>query len=492
MQEGWDMDLFDAFFNKNTLYFDAFDKVAEAIYVCDINRNLVFFNKAAERLDGYFLKDVKGKSTFELYGLDEESSPMLKALVTEYPVQNEEFSYYVNGKEIVQLCNAAPIYNEGKLAGAYTVQSDLTLVKDMVEKNIALQREIIQQKNRIVSDVPYDAFANLIGRSEIFTRCKELAWRVAKTDSSVMLVGNTGSGKEIFSRAIHDHSNRFKEPFLALNCAAIPESLIEGILFGTTKGVYTGAIEKEGILAQADGGTLFLDEINSMPLASQAKLLRVLEEKKIMKLGSGKETEIDVRIISSTNEPPRNAISNGHMREDLFYRLSVVQICIPSLEERREDIPELVQHFIYKYNDRFHKKVLGIDNEVMDYFMTFSWPGNVRQLKACVEAAMNFAKDGGLISLADLPEYVFENATVPGDRYRQWSRFKNQRTATPSKPINKNDLNEIEIMDSIWQDERNEIIQALRRSKGNMTKAAKSLGISRQLLFYRLKKYHIK
>ena len=167
------MDIFDEFFNKNTLYFDAFDKMVEAVYICDVNKNLVYFNKVAERLDGYLLKDVKGKSTFELYGLDEKSSPMLKALVNERPIYNEEFSYYVNGKEIVQLCNAGPIYSDGKLVGAYTVQRDLTLYKDMVEKNIALQREIIQQRNRDDSTILGDClFANLIGHSQAFIKCK--------------------------------------------------------------------------------------------------------------------------------------------------------------------------------------------------------------------------------------------------------------------------------------------------------------------------------
>lgn len=474
------------------MYFDAFDKMIEAVYVCDISGNLVYFNQVAERLDGYLLKDVKGKSTYDLYGLTEKNSPMLKALTTERPVHNEEFSYYVNGKEIVQLCNAGPIYNDGKLVGAYTVQRDLTMLKDIVERNIALQSELIQQKNRAASDQASNrTFEHLIGKSDVFQKCKDLAWRVAKTNSSVMLVGSTGSGKEVFARAIHDHSTRSRGPFLALNCAAIPESLIEGILFGTTKGVYTGAVEKEGLLAQADGGTVFLDEVNSMPLASQAKLLRVLEEKKIMKLGSKKEVDIDVRIISSTNEVPRVAIDGGRLREDLFYRLSVVQICIPSLEERKEDIPELVRHFIAKYNEKFHKNVLGVDQEVLDYFMKFPWPGNVRQLKACVESAMNFAADGGLIAFADLPQYVFESSLAPEDRYRQRLQMAVQETARIAAAQNDR-IEKGDVMDAIWNEERERIIEALRQARGNMTKAAKSLGISRQLLFYRCKKYRIK
>lgn len=520
------MNLFEALFDKRNLYFDALDHMIEAIYICDTEQNLIYFNKAAERLDGYLLSEVKGRSTYELYGLDERHSPMLRALTTERPVVNEEFSYYVNGKEIVQLCNAGPIYDEGRLVGAYTVQRDLTMFKNMVEQNIALQNAMNYQRS--IGALPEnDPFSNIVGISETFQRCVEQARQAAKTTSSVMLIGSTGSGKEVFARAIHDGSDRRKKPFLALNCAAIPETLIEGILFGTTKGVYTGAVEKDGILAQAEGGTVFLDEINSMPLVSQAKLLRVLEERKIMKLGSDKETPIDIRIISSTNESPAEAIRNGHMREDLFYRLSVVQVLIPPLRERKEDIPHLVRYFVDKYNKRFHKNVLGADSNVMSVFMDFSWQGNVRQLKACIESAMNFAKDGGWITLSDLPVYVFEDVESPDNRYRQWIKVKNKvisdtayshyvaepmnigAEAVSASPVVE-DMNpvvsvpavsreyaysleeDVDVLAEIRSEEKEEIIVALKQYKGNITKAAASLGMSRQSLSYRMKKYHLR
>lgn len=520
------MNLFKALFEERSLYFDALDNMIEAIYICDTEQNLIYFNKAAERLDGYLLSEVKGRSTYELYGLDEQHSPMLRALATERPVVNEEFSYYVNGKEIVQLCNAGPIYDEGRLVGAYTVQRDLTMFKNIVEQNIALQNAMNYQRS--LGALPEnDPFSNIVGISEPFQRCIEQARQAAKTVSSVMLIGATGSGKEVFARAIHDGSDRRKKPFLALNCAAIPETLIEGILFGTTKGVYTGAVEKEGILAQAEGGTVFLDEINSMPLVSQAKLLRVLEERKIMKLGSDKETPIDIRIISSTNESPTEAIRNGHMREDLFYRLSVVQVMIPPLRERKEDIPHLARFFVDKYNKRFQKNVLGIDSKVMSVFMDFSWKGNVRQLKACIESAMNFAKDGSWITLSDLPVYVFEDVESPDNRYRQWLKVKNKAiseeaysyydstsgdigveavsaspilsdmshvASTPFAPQEQSHslAEEVDVRGAIQSEEKEEIIAVLKQHKGNITKAAESLGMSRQSLSYRMKKYHLR
>lgn len=505
------MSLFNELFDRRSLYFDIFDRMVEAVYICDTDKNLIYFNKAAERLDGYLLKDVKGKSTYELYGLDDMDSPMLRALATEHPVVNEEFSYYVNGKELIQLCNSGPIYEEGRLIGAYTVQRDLTQFKGIVEQNIALQRVINDHKSKKTSPFT-DPFSGIVGKSEKFRQSIALSRQAARTNSSVMLIGSTGSGKEVFARAIHESSNRAEKPFLALNCAAIPESLIEGILFGTTKGVYTGAVEKDGILAQADGGTVFLDEINSMPLISQAKLLRVLEEKKIMKLGSNKEVPINIRVISSINEMPAEAIRKGRLREDLFYRLSVVQILIPPLRDRAEDIPYLVRHFVEKYNARFGKNVLGVDSQVMSIFMNFPWPGNVRQLKACIESAMNFAKDDGWITRKDLPVYVFEDAEVPENRYRQWSQknfikasretFPGTETEPPvqvsfpaakEKPVSlPEETAGGRIMDSIRNEEKEEIIAALHRYRGNITKAAESLGMSRQSLSYRLKKYHLK
>lgn len=475
------MAIFDHIFQNDPLYCELLDQMVEAIYVYDVNLRMVYMNKKAEKLDGFTLEYAKGKTMYELYHLPPEKSPTAMALATGKTVYNDYLSYFSNGKELVQTSKGVPIYRNGKIIGAYCVQRDLTLFSNMMEKNIALQQEISKQRKI----EPTDSFANLIGTNSIFTRCKEVASRVAKTDSSVMLVGATGNGKEVFAKAIHEHSNRATEPFLALNCAAIPESLIEGILFGTTKGVYTGAVEKEGLLTQADGGTIFLDELNSMPIAAQTKLLRVLEERKVMKLGSNKEKKINVRIISSTNEEPFQAIENGHMREDLFYRLSVVQINLPLLSERKEDIPDLAQHFIDEYNAHFHKNVTGIEDDAMAYFLEYSWPGNVRQLRACVESAMNFTADGSRIRRSDLPPYIFEKAAAP-----QKNNLKYMLTNTRTEETTPTDS--ASIFDVVWQEERDQILNALRQSKGNITQAAKILGIRRELLHYRLKKYKIR
>ena len=489
------MDLFEELFDSRNLYFDAFDRMSDAFYVLDINKNIVYINKAAERLDGHLLRDVKGKSTKEVYGLDDEDSPALKSLKYECPIVDEPFTYYVNGRELPQICNSGPIYNNGKLVGSYSIQKDMTNIRDIVEKNISLQHELNRRESLAPKDTG-DPFGKIIGNSDSLGTCISQARSAAKTNSAVMLVGNTGSGKEIFATAIHKASDRVKRPFLTLNCAAIPDTLIEGILFGTVKGVYTGAIEKDGLLAQADGGTVFLDEINSMPLSSQAKLLRVLEEKKIMKLGSNKEEPIDIRIISSTNEFPVEAIRNGHLREDLFYRLSVVQITIPPLRDRKEDILLLTEFFIEKYNRRFHKKVIGIDENVLAVFMSFSWPGNVRQLKTCIESAMNFTEDNQKITIADLPSYVFENSEISENRFRQYKINQREREAKKNSvvitsEVNNNNIRE-DIFGNIDRKNKEELVAAIYRANGNVAQAARDLGISRQLAYYRVKKYRIK
>lgn len=373
-----------------------------------------------------------------------------------------------------------------KLVGAYTLQRDLTQVKELVEQNIVLQDALNSRISHNLDVVGEgDFFKNVVGKSGIFLQCKSLVARAAVSDSPVMLIGDTGSGKEVFARAVHELSPRRRGPFLALNCAAIPESLIESILFGTTKGVYTGAIEKEGLISKANGGTIFLDELNSMPLASQAKLLRVLEDKKIMKLGSSHEQSVDVRIVSSMNKQPLYEIERKHLREDLYYRLSVVQINIPPLKERKEDIPLLVDYFIKEYNKRFQKNVCDVSNDVLEYFFEYSWPGNVRQLKACIESAMIFAK-GIQITYEDLPRYIFNSSDSLQNVCHAGSYEKNVAKR-------KTEDYEREVCSAPSRDEndRMQILHALAVSKGNKAKAARNLGISRQLLQYRIKKYHI-
>jgi len=225
------------------------------------------------------------------------------------------------------------------------------------------------------------------------------------TPSSIMLHGKTGTGKELFAQSIHSHSHRRENQYIAINCAAIPEHLLESNLFGTARGAFTGAIDRPGLFEQAGGGTLFLDEIDSMPIGLQAKLLRALQEKKIRRLGSLKEIDIDIKIISSVSTAPYESINKGTLRNDLFYRLGVVLIRLPSLRERPEDLMELTWHFIHKNNRQLGTYVKKISNRVIDFFKNYGWPGNIRELEHIIEGAMNIVGRETTLKSEHLPPH---------------------------------------------------------------------------------------
>jgi len=474
---------------KQYPYFaDIFESLEAAVYFCDNEGRLVYINPIAERLDGYTNQELYGRTVMEAYGLDAQTSPMLRALTTEKAVVDMAFRYFVNGREVFQICNARPVFFNGVKVGAFTVQKDVTQLMEVIERNIVLQRQMFlsnaDESENCAEDVT--GIDRLIGEHPIFIECKEMAKMAARRDSPVLLTGETGSGKELFARAIHEHSSRREGPFLAINCAAIPEALIESILFGTSKGIYTGAVERKGLFEQADGGTIFLDEINSMPLASQAKLLRALEDKEIQHLGSKERIRINARIISSSNAFPQEAIRKKQIREDLFYRLAVVNIVIPNLASRKSDVFILANHFISEYNERFQKKIVSLDDEVLGFFLDFSWPGNVRQLRHTLESAMNFVEDGELmIKKKHLPAYLFTGIDAASGGYRQKDTI-----AIPVHDLPEN--KETGIFSAIKDKEKNAIILALMDNGGNVSKTAKQLGMNRQSLVYRIRKYQIK
>lgn len=447
-------------FKDNPFLIDFLNSLSDSVYFVDEEGRFVFINKAVETVEGFRNEEIIGKTIQEVYQFTD--TPLLQALSSFKPVKEFAYSYTVNGEEVFQSCRAFPITLSGQAAGAYAVQRDITSLKEVLEESLSLHEKL-------------SSFDRLIGEHPSFIDCINSAKSAAKTDSSVLLTGSTGSGKEVFARAIHDASPRKDKPFLAINCAAIPETLLESILFGTSKGAYTGAVERTGLFEQANGGTLFLDEINSMPLTAQAKLLRVLEEKKVRHLGSEHEISVDVRIISSSNVMPQQAIQEQQIREDLFYRLSVINIIIPDLITRKSDIFLLTDHFIAEYNERFQRRVTGISPEVREFFMEYDWPGNVRQLRHCIESAMNFVdSNDALIRMDHLPRYLFTNNTV---------------TTMPIQVAPEKE--ESNIFDSIEKEEKQEIIDALRQCRGNVTKSAEHLGITRQALIYRMRKYDI-
>ncbi len=279
----------------------------------------------------------------------------------------------------------------------------LRLRRLMEFKRLALENQILRQEiNR-----EYD-FHNFIGQSAVIRKVFRTIERVAESDGTVLITGRSGTGKELVARAIHHNSMRRQNRFVPLNCGAIPENLFESELFGYKKGAFTDAVsDKDGMIKVANGGTLFLDEVSEMPLHLQVKLLRALEQKEITPVGSTVPLKVDVRIIAATNQNLAERVEQGKFRDDLYYRLNIIEIDLPSLTERREDVPLLVQHFIEKFRSEMGKPIKGVDNKVMHLLMNRTWKGEVRELQNVIERAMIFC-DGDYITMKELPENVRE------------------------------------------------------------------------------------
>lgn len=302
------------------------------------------------------------------------------------------------------------------------------------------------------------SFEDILGVSEEIKKVKEFARRACKTSSSVFIYGETGTGKEMMAQAIHNESDRSKKPFIAQNCAAIPENMLESIFFGVKKGSFTGAAEAEGILEAADGGTLYLDELNLMELSFQGKLLRVIQEGELRRIGENRTRKIDVRIIASVSEEPEVLIRSNRLRKDLFYRLNVIRIDIPALNDRKEDIPVLVESFIKKHNRKALTDIDGIDDKALELVMKKYYEGNVRELEHLIEGAI-ILKRKGILEVEDLN--MKRNFHMP-------------------------------LRDKLRAAEEKYIREALIICGYNISKASNFLDIPRQTLQYKMNKYNIK
>lgn len=307
-------------------------------------------------------------------------------------------------------------------------------------------------------------FENIVGKSPQMKKIFELVEVVANSRSSVLLTGESGTGKELIAKAIHYNSPRKDGPFVKINCAALPEGLMESELFGHEKGAFTGAIRlTHGRFELADEGTLLLDEISEIPLSLQAKLLRVLQEKEFERVGSGQPIQVDVRLISTTNQNLGELIEKGKFREDLFYRLNVIPIHIPSLREKKEDIIPLAEHFLRKYNLENNRFIKGFSEQVFEMFMEYFWPGNVRELENFIERAVVTAK-GKVLVPDDFPKEIF---------------FKKE-------------LNKLGVGNTLEEVEKSLILKTLEACAGNKTKAAEILRISTRTLRNKLSEYGVK
>ncbi|MGY2292542.1 sigma-54-dependent transcriptional regulator [Pseudomonas sp. SDO528_S397] len=348
---------------------------------------------------------------------------------------------------------------------------DITVAK-------ALQfRDILRDNARLRAELDEHAqFDSLVGDSPAFRQVLQAVEAVRDSSATILLTGESGTGKEMVARAIHKHGNRADKPFVAVNCAAIPEGLLESEMFGHRKGAFTGAVsDRIGRFQQADQGTLFLDEVGDMPLALQAKILRALQERVIEPVGDPRERRVDVRVIAATNKNLLEAVANKEFREDLYYRLNVFPIPLPALRERVEDIAPLARHFAQALSDTAGKRITGFSPEALQAMAAYAWPGNIRELQNCVERATIVAASS-VIEDIDLPAYLF--ASKPEDR--------DVTAAFSENPAVPQDLDA-----ALAEVEKAYITAALQESNGVQAAAAQKIGISERSFWYRLKKLGI-
>ena len=455
------------------------NQLSEALFVCDADSRILFLNDAGVRMESMDLRDIRGARTEDVYQMRDGSKNNVPEVIrTRKPKLNHR-QYYTTryGKDVDIVSNNYPIVQNGQILGGFSVMEDWSRMDSLHKQILELQEKL---RNHTASGKSHTAskltakytFDDIVHISEpmrhVVSRCKQ----VAKSDSSVMIYGETGTGKELLAQSIHNASRRKDGPFLAINCAAIPENLLESLLFGTEKGAYTGAERRPGLFEQADGGTLLLDEINSMNLGLQAKLLRVLQEGTVRRVGGATEISVDVRVLSNTNIPPYQAMEENKLRRDLFYRLGVVNITIPPLRERKEDIPLLVKTFVMQCNRKLERNIREADRHVLDVFYAYDWPGNVRELQHAVEHAMNVLPDEySMITAEYIPEHI---GGAAGQAEPSASDKQRDSLASTMKDM-----------------EYNTICRVLKETGGNISESARMLQMSRQKLQYRIKRHRI-
>lgn len=399
--------------------------------------------------------------------LSDEDSTLMRVIKSGKPLCNNKQKLKTQAGNTIYSANSTyPLADRGKTVGAIEF-SKYYFTKDNSQLlNIYSPHKIYRKNNTIYT------IDDIITENPKMIEIKSRIAKIAKTDSSVLICGRTGTGKEVVAQSIHNMSDRYSKPFISQNCGAIPSTLLESILFGTVKGSFTGSEDTKGLFEMADGGTLFLDEINSMDIMLQVKLLRAIELKTIRRVGSTKNIHLDIRIISATNENPELIISQNKMRDDLYYRLGAVQINLPSLSERKEDIKIMTDFYIKYFNEHMIVKINSIQPDVLDCFYKYDWPGNLRELRNAVETAFNHASSDQ-ITINDIPERI--------------SRMEGN-----GKPSGLGEAHLKSLRELTEEYEKQIIVSQLKLSGSKFSEAAKRLGISKQLLNFKIKKYSIK
>lgn len=447
--------------------FEIGDELSDGLCLTDGYGVILAVNKSYEEIIGLSADELVGyhiSKVMDFVGTDE--------IVTLMVIEEKKkvcLSKAIGDKNKKVLINGYPYFNEqNEIVSVLSVIRDLTElfeIKDRLEKAEREKEKYLDALNKIKKG--QGKKSGFVGKSAPILRIKELIQNVAKTEATVLITGETGCGKEVIAREIHESNGKEDAPYIKVNCVAIPEALLESELFGYEKGAFTGALNKTkpGVFELANGGTLLLDEIGDMPLHLQSKLLRVLQEKELRRIGGTKNISLDLRVIASTNKDLRALISENKFREDLYYRLNVVPITVPPIRERKDDIPLLVDHFLKKFNEKY-KRSKTIDDKTMSILEAYDWPGNVRELSNLIERLI----------VSDFKNEISHESVINiiGNKVL----------------LNEDILSSNTLKDALDKVEKQMIENALRKH-GSTYKAAKALGTSQPTLFRKAKHYHI-
>ncbi|MGO9255403.1 MAG: sigma-54 interaction domain-containing protein [Bryobacteraceae bacterium] len=438
---------------KTSVLEAVFDQLSDALVLYDPEFRITGVNRSAEKLFGMSSEEMLGKHCQDIFGcsLCEPGCGVLVGLNQAPAAPNTTVRLHTsNGMERVVVMRTNQMFDDkGQLSGV------VATIKDVTEEAAPQKREVIAESG------PMREVLNFVRRVS------------ASEATTILLEGENGTGKDLVAKTLHYQSARQAEPFIAINCAAIPETLLESELFGYEKGAFTDArSQKRGIFELADKGTLFLDEIGEIPLMLQAKLLRVLEEQNFRRLGGLKDIHLDLRVVAATNKNLREAVKEGAFRQDLYFRLNVIQILIPPLRDREEDILPLARFFIEHYNRKFKRSIEGVSDAAANLLLAHDWPGNVRELRNAVERAM-ILEDSALITPPSLPITV---SRPEGDMPVPVSIIQ----GLPADGL------------SLEDHERTLLARALEKTSGNQTQAARLLRITRDTLRYKMKKFNLR
>lgn len=464
------------------------DHFGQGVVIVDGDGNCCYMNELQRKIDGFIHINIIGMHISDLYHAYEMAMiPTMQCLYDGKPLLKKVYWYKTQKNQIFNSINDFfPLYKKGKIDGviSFTTNIGTETLGAKEKEGPAARKEGIQLYT----------FEDLIGNSAKLQQAIKVARLAASSDVPVMIWGESGTGKELFAQAMHVQSSRKHKPFVPINCAAIPENLLEGMIFGTTRGAFTDASDKAGLLEVANGGTILFDELNSMPLGLQAKLLRALQEKRVRRLGARTEYTFDVRFISILNENPLHCIEQGKLRSDLYYRLAVVSIEVPPLREHIEDVPDLAVYFIGKTAPRSHNAKIGISEEAMSALKRHSWPGNIRELQHVIEGSLVMLGGEKNIDVQHLPHHFHEAITEGAQQIAsrssladaaQEARLSDRAKALPEYTYEDMQAGvSLPLKAYLREYETHCIKMVLRATGGNVAKAARILGLKVSTLHY--------